>query len=313
MYLTINPNSALDRVLFIEQFVPGSRMIPSKTIESVGGKGFDTAVVLRALGLETLTIGYVAGETGRTLVHLLERYGIRHDLIWVEGETRVALVIAETLHHRHSHIIYGNYTVPPQACDDFFTRFRRHVANAQWVIGAGSLPEGLPKDFYQRVIKIAAEHHVPVLIDCPGEPALQAIPARPMILKMNWQEFERTFQTNAATLEELASQATEVKQTTQIPNLVITCGEHGVLALTAQGTFLALPPRQKAVNAAGAGDAVSAALAWRLSLGDNWTSALKWAAATGAAVVLTEGTADCHREDIDRFYSQTTVQELNIC
>ncbi len=311
MYLTINPNSALDRVLFIEQFIPGGRMIPSKTIESVGGKGFDTAVVLRALELDTLTIGYVAGETGRTLAHLLERYGIRHDLIWVEGETRVALVIAETLHHRHSHIIYGSYTVPPEACDDFFTRFTHHVANAKWVIGAGSLPEGLPKDFYRRVIKIAAEHHVSVLIDCPGEPILQAIPAQPMIVKMNWQEFERTFQLSAATLQELADQAIRVRQAKQISNLVITCGEHGILALTSQGNFLALPPKQKAINAAGAGDAVSAALAWRLSLGDDWALALKWAAATGAAVVLTEGTADCRREDIDRLYPQTVIQELN--
>ncbi len=93
---------------------------------------------------------------------------------------------------------------------------------------------------------------------------------------------------------------------------MITCGEHGVLALTQQGAFLASAPKQKVVNAAGAGDAVSAVLGWRLSLGENWQNALKRAAATGAAVVLTEGTADCDPRDVDRICPQTNVQKLSI-
>jgi len=311
MYLTVTVNSALDRVYFIEAFNPGTRMLAQKHVESVGGKGFDSSVVLRALNLETTALGFIAGQNGHALVRLLERYGIHHDLIWVEGETRVALVIVEQSHQRHSHIIAGGYTVSENAQNELVNRFEHYLPSTQWVILAGSLPKGVHIDLYAQLTRIAHRFGVPVLIDCPGDPALQAIPANPMILKMNWQEFEHTFQVGAATLEDLKHQAAEIRQAKHILNLIITCGEHGILALTPQGIFLALPPRQKAVNAAGAGDAVSAALVWRLSLGDDWLTALRWAAATGAAVVLTEGTADCRREDVNRFYSQTIVRELN--
>ncbi|KPL82894.1 hypothetical protein SE15_12715, partial [Thermanaerothrix daxensis] len=57
-------------------------------------------------------------------------------------------------------------------------------------------------------------------------------------------------------------------------------------------------------------DATSAALAWRLSLGDPWPEALRWAAATGAATVLTEGTADCHFADVQNLYPLVQIREL---
>jgi fructose-1-phosphate kinase PfkB-like protein len=222
------------------------------------------------------------------------------------------LVIAEAIHQRHSHIIYGEYYVPPEALEGFFERYRQYVPQAKWVIGAGSLPQGVPMNFYRRIIQIAAEYDVPVLIDCPGQPALEAMSVPPKILKMNWDEFQRTFQVKAPTLEDLIQQAAKIYKLHSIPNFVITCGEHGILAFTEQGVYLVSAPRQKAINAAGAGDAVSAVLGWRLSLGEDWMSALKWAAATGAAVVLTEGTADCDPHDVERIYPQTTIQQLTI-
>jgi fructose-1-phosphate kinase PfkB-like protein len=80
--------------------------------------------------------------------------------------------------------------------------------------------------------------------------------------------------------------------------------------VTEEGSFLATSPPLEEVNAAGAGDGVSAALVWRLSLRDRWPEALRWAAATGAAVVLTEGTAECRPEDVQRIYANTAVREI---
>ncbi|MGB9800342.1 MAG: hypothetical protein ACPLUL_09645 [Thermanaerothrix sp.] len=116
MYLTVTPNSALDRVYFIDAFIPGTRMVATKSVESVGGKGLDASVALRGLNLETLALGFVAGNNGHALVNLLDNYGIHHDLIWVEGETRLAMVIVEQSHHRHSHIMSGGilFQHPPK-------------------------------------------------------------------------------------------------------------------------------------------------------------------------------------------------------
>ena len=98
-----------------------------------------------------------------------------------------------------------------------------------------------------------------------------------------------------------------------LPALVITCAADGILAVLPEGSLWARTLPQDEINAAGAGDAVSAALVWRLSQGDGWDSALRWAAAASAAVVLTEATADCRWEDIQRIFASTTVDHLEEC
>lgn len=308
MFLTVTANSALDRVIFIDRFVPGTTMRPKKVVEAVGGKGFDTSVVLRAFQLDTLAVGIVAGETGRALVRLLDRYGIRHDLEWVEGETRIAHVIVETDFNRHSHLIAHSYHVPPATEEALLEKYRQALPQAQSMIAAGSLPAGMQPSFYRTLVEMARKAGVPSLVDCPGEPMLQALPAHPDIVKMNESEFAQTFGRPAGSLTETQKNAADVCKEYDIENMVITCGEKGILAISPQDSYLAVSPRQVAVNAAGAGDAVSAVLAWRFSLNESWPEALTWAAAASAAVVLTEGTADCNPLDVDRIYPQVKVQ-----
>ena len=311
MILTITANSALDRVIFIDRLVAGLTMRSKRMVDSIGGKGFDTSIVLQELGADNLALGIVAGQIGRDLVRLLEGYGVRHDLLWVEGETRIAHVIIETAAYRDSHITSPGYSVTQAECAAFFEKYRRQLPAADWVIASGSLPEGMPPDFYCDLAAAAAELHVPFLIDCTGQPVLQALKGHPTIVKMNAGEFAQTFGDGGSESSGLRAAAAALRREHGIPNLVITCGEEGVLAITTQGDYQAVSPRQTAVNAAGAGDAVSGCLAWRFSRGDSWAEALQWAAAAGAAVALTERTAECHLADVERIYPQVTVRLLD--
>ncbi len=308
MFLTVTPNPALDRVITIEAFRPETVMRASHVVTSVGGKGMDASVVLRALGVPTTALGFTAGLSGAQLADLLDRYGIGADLIPVEGETRIAHVIVETAHARHSHVMTGQIRVSAAAWDDLLNRFRRHLPGAQWAIAGGSLPEGVPVSCYRTLVEMAHNAHRPILIDCAGTPALEALEARPTILKMNRREYAETFGTGELSLSALRAHGAALVERAGLPALILTCGKDGILGLTPDGLWLAAAPPQRQVNAAGAGDAVSAALAWRLAEGDAWPEALCWAAAAGAAVVLTEGTADCHLADIRRILADTVVQ-----
>ena len=46
--------------------------------------------------------------------------------------------------------------------------------------------------------------------------------------------------------------------------------------------------------------------------GDDWSASLRWAGAVSAAVVPTEGTADCHTADVERIHGDVVVSELNV-
>jgi 1-phosphofructokinase len=320
--LTINTHAALDRVIFIERFEAGTVMRASRSLDCVGGKGLDAAVVLSALGAPHLALSFIAGKTGELLVQALERYGVHHELLWVAGDTRTAHVIVESTRHRHSHVMTPGYQVSEADCAEFLLRVAAFAPQAEWLILGGSLPPGAPPDFYAQVIEAGTTGGARTLIGCPGEPLVRALAARPDIVKMNRDEFHQTFAIDCPNLAELAGPARELMQNyagdidptnggDTIANLVITGGVDGILAITTQGTYLASGPRLEAVNAAGAGDAVSAGLAYRLSLGDTWEEALRWAIAASAAVVLTEGTAQCYLEDIQRLYPLAVVNCLD--
>lgn len=310
MFLTVTPNSALDRVIFIEAFQPETTMRAARVVNSVGGKGLDASVALRALGAQTLAIAFVGGLTGRQLQDLLRGYGIDADLIWVEGETRTAHVIVEAAYGHHSHIMTGALRVTDAAWQQVLSSYRGHLTAAEWVIAGGSLPESVPVSCYRMLVELAHAAQVPILIDTSGPPALEVLQARPTILKMNRSEYAATFGAEDLSIADLRAHAELVATQAGLSALVLTCGREGILALTQEGAYLAVAPPQQQVNAAGAGDAVSAALAWRLAQGDSWPEALRWAAAAGAAVVLTEGTADCHMDDIRRILPDTTLQAL---
>jgi len=47
-----------------------------------------------------------------------------------------------------------------------------------------------------------------------------------------------------------------------------------------------------------------------LSQGDGWLEALRWAAASGAACVLTEATAEVRLEDVQRLLPQVVLGKL---
>ncbi|MCF3123216.1 ribokinase [Streptomyces arenae] len=79
-------------------------------------------------------------------------------------------------------------------------------------------------------------------------------------------------------------------------SVVITLGAEG--ALTADGTagsFVRVPsPRVDAVDTTGAGDAFTAALAWRLGLGEDLATAAAYAVRVGAAAVTRKGAQDSY-------------------
>jgi 1-phosphofructokinase family hexose kinase len=262
-------------------------------------------------GCETGGLGFFEGRTGKELIELLEEYGITPEPVWVDGTNRIAHVIAEEKTNIHSHIITGEVIISREQKQELVDKFRIRVKEADWVIFAGSLPPTLNVDFYSELILIAKEAKTPSLIDSQKQYLIEAIKAKPEIVKMNWDEFEWTFNKKAESIESLISQAKQLYADEELINLVMTMGKNGILALTTEGNYLVKTPFQKPVSAAGAGDAVSSTLVYRLSKGDSWESALKWSGAVSAAAVLTERTGDINMPDVERIYREVEVTKID--
>jgi 1-phosphofructokinase family hexose kinase len=310
MFLTVTSNSSLDRILFIEEFSPGKTMRAGNAIDSIGGKGLGVSLVQRALEIDTFSLAFIAGQTGKHLLELIEQAGIPNELIWVEGETRINHILVEAVHRRHSHIITSGYEIGDEECESFLEAYQRHLPEAGWVIVAGSLPGGAPRDLYAEMARVAHDAGKPILIDCFGPPANDAIHAHPTIMKMNRRELNVTFGLPAGSLDEISHSAEALRAKFELDNFIVTCGEDGIILVSKTGKWRAFGPRQKEINGTGAGEAVSAVIPWRLSLNDSWTEALRWAAAAGSATVLTRGSSECRPVDVYRLLPEIHVVSL---
>jgi len=309
MILTLTANAALDRVIFIEEFVPATTMRAPRFIECAGGKGFDTSVALRGLGQSTTAIGFMAGYYGNLLATVLANYGIDVEPIWLSGETRLANVLVETARARHSHVMIGALPVTAADVETMIARYDAHLPAASWVVAAGSLPPGMPLTFYRTVTEIARTAGKPILIDATGAALLEALPARPDVVKLNQDEFVDTFGLTGGELPAIVDAAQRIRQARGLPALTLTCGREGVIIVTAEGVVQAQAPVQRAINAAGAGDAASAAIVWRRAQGDSWAESARWAAAVSAASVVTEGTAEVRFADVDHLLPDVRMAE----
>lgn len=310
MILTICPNPALDKIIFVDKWISGTPMRTNNINVCVGGKGLNSSVALRHLGLETMAMGFFAGNTGKELFKLLEEYSIQLLPIWVDGETRISHVIAERESQIHSHVIAGDINISENQKMEFFKKYKEVVSKAGWVIFGGSLPASLPDDFYVEYINYSRRIGVPSLIDSQKKSLEFGIKAQPEIVKMNREEFEWTFHQKADSLKMLINQARELRSSMKIRNLVMTLSREGIIALTTEGDFFAVAPQQASINAAGAGDSASSALVWKLSENENWETALRWATAVSSASVLTERTADFHFRDVNRIYPQVRIEKI---
>ncbi|TPQ21025.1 ribokinase [Streptomyces sporangiiformans] len=75
-------------------------------------------------------------------------------------------------------------------------------------------------------------------------------------------------------------------------SVVVTLGADGALVADAAGSARVASVKVDAVDTTGAGDAFTAALAWRLGLGESLAEAARYAARVGAAAVTREGAQD---------------------
>jgi 1-phosphofructokinase family hexose kinase len=312
MILCVNPNAALDKVLIGERLTPGATMRIEKVLDCIGGKSADAALVLKTLGAEHMLVSFMAGETGRYLESIFNSRGIQNHLVWVAGETRTAYVITERVNHRHTHVTTRGYNVTPADVDIFMEQVCHFAVQASWVIMAGSLPAGSKEIFYASVTEAAHNSGAKVLLDTFGAGLMAALPARPEVVKMNRIEFSETFAVTADSLDQLVFEVREnLLKPYALSDVVITMEEDGILAVSETEAWLACPPKLTPINAAGAGDAASATIAYRLSLGDPWLTALQWAGAVSAAVVLTEGTAEFDYTQAKLLFPRVQVKRLS--
>lgn len=308
MIITLTLNPAIDETVEVEHFSAGDTNRVLSIRRDIGGKGINVARVLKELGYEPLASGFAPGLLGRMIEDTLVDSGIGTDLVTFDGETRTNINIIDRGRQVHTLLATAGPEVPAEAVEQLRERLLRRIRPDTWLVIAGSIPPPLDPSLHVELIEAVAERGGATALDADG-PVVEAVldsGARPSLLKLNEHELERLIGAPIDDGEAVLEAARSLQQR-GVPNVVITRGSEGAIAVTTEGEFRALAPAVEVESAVGAGDAFLAGLMLGLKRGRGWERALELASAAGAAVCLTPGTALCRAEQVEELLPLTAV------
>lgn len=319
MILTVTPNPTIDRAVYVRGFRLGAVVRAEREVVTPSGKGIDASLVLHELGAPTVAIGLRAGDAGEILARLLARWGIAHDLVVAEGETRIATVLVDLDLGAQSTISAPSLRASEAHLMRLLEAIERHATGAWGAICAGSLAPGLPEDCHARIVDHCKRLGLYVLLDTSGSALLAGVGAHPQVLKLNVDEFA-ALAPGAAGLElgtdvqrsALAQRLLRCTEGWGVEALVLTVGAEGAVLVAGGEVYWATPPLVPVRNTAGAGDALGAGLMWGMRAGRAWPDALGLGTAAAASVVMHEGTAVCERAQVAELLAQVVVRRIDV-
>ncbi len=308
MILTVTPNTAVDRVLFFRNFSWGHTFRADQGLWAPGGKATDVSWILGELGQPSVATGLAAGEPGRRLQGMLEGQGATVDFVWVDGDTRVNYVLIDTAQGVQSTITDSGLIVQPKHIAALEAKLEHYLPQAEVLVLGGRVPPGMPPDWYIPWIRRGRERGIPVLLDVSGETLARCAPAGPTMLKPNLDELAELAGRELHGRPDALGAARELL-TWGVELVLASLGAEGALAVTQDSAYYLPAIPVTPVNCAGAGDALTAGLTYGYAHHWPLEESLRLAVAAATAVVITPGTAECHRPDIERFKPQVQLLE----
>ena len=180
-------------------------------------------------------------------------------------------------------------------------QLRMEAAAAEFVVASGSLPLGVPADFYQRVVAVCRDVGALLILDTSGG-GLQQISSGVFLLKASVRELRECVGRELVTEAEQLAAAHELIDSGRAEVVAVSLGSHGALLATQHGShrFSAIP--MASGSGVGAGDAMVAAIAVGLGRGWPLVKSVRLGIAAGAAMLMTPGTAACERADVEKLF-----------
>ena len=295
--LTLNP--AIDSACEAETVSATRKIRTSDERYDPGGGGLNVARVLHRLGVPVEAIYLSGGPTGALLDELLDKAGLPRRAIPIRDHTRMSLAVYErSTGHEYRFVPEG-----PQVAEDEWRALLGacFASPAEWVVASGSLPRGVPDDFFARLAAPLVAQDRKLVLDTSGA-ALKAAFATGGIhlAKPSQGEFESLIGRKLAGHAEVAEEAAALVKAGKARMIAVTMGEDGGV-LAWEGGVVTHPGVQAvARSTTGAGDSFLAAMVFGLLSGEDPPHAFRRGIAAGTAAVLTPGTALCQPAEIER-------------
>jgi 6-phosphofructokinase 2 len=293
--LTMNPS--VDLATDTPRVQPTHKLRCSSAIHDAGGGGINVARVIRRLGGACESLCPVGGPSGHWLSLRMSEEGLSNTPIAIAEETRVSFCVHESETGEEFRFVMPGPRLTEaewQACLDHLAYLPRFP---DLLIASGSLPPGVPDDFYAKLARLCRERDARLVLDASGPSVTAALAKGVWLWKPNLKELgEQTGQPGLTPAQGLAAARLAVER--GLAEVVaLTMGHQGAVLVTREGHWRAPPLEIKVASAVGAGDSFLGGLVWGLQAGMALPEAFAWGVAAGSAALMSVTTGLSRRED----------------
>lgn len=309
MILTVTLNPSIDISYQLEDLAIDTVNRVIDVRKTPGGKGLNVARVLNDLGESVSASGCIGGELGDFIVHHLPET-IEKRFFKIAGDTRNCIAI---LHDgKQTEILEQGPLVDPDEADGFVNHFKYILDGVDVVTMSGSLPAGMPDDYYGRLIRLANAFGKKTVLDCSGN-ALKSVlegDDKPTVIKPNRDELAQLLD------REVSKDVDDLKAVLNQPLfagiewIIVSLGADGAFAKHYDTFYKVDIPKIEVLNPVGSGDSTVAGIASGLANHEDDQALLTKANVLGMLNAQEKTTGHVNMANYDNLYQKLAVREV---
>lgn len=300
MIYTITLNPALDYIIKLKELVPNEINTSESEYILPGGKGINVSIILKRLNVESVTLGFISGFTGKEIQKLVEKEKIQTDFINLEeGHSRINVKILED--EKETAINSKGPLVDNKSIEKLYQKLSNLKENDILVL-SGSIPKGIKEDIYEEICEKIKDKNVKIVVDSTKKLLLNTLKYRPFLIKPNHHELGEIFNVQILNQDQAIEYAKKLQQK-GAQNVLVSMGEKGSILLDENGKSYkkAAISNKNVINTVGAGDSMVAGfLAGYLNY-KNHEDALKLGIASASATV--NNVFLCTKDEINEYFN----------
>lgn len=303
--LTMNP--AVDLATDTERVVPTHKLRCGDTLHDAGGGGINVARVLARMGATPALLSPAGGPTGEWLRRRLAQEGLPAELLPIASDTRISFTVHESATGAEFRFVMPGPMLSTEEWQACLAWIQRLDPFPGVLVASGSLPPGVPVDFYAQLARLCRSRGARLVLDTAGPPLAAALAEGVFLAKPNLRELRELTGQPLEDAPAWQAAAAALVRGGQAEVVALTLGHLGAVLATRDGLWTAEALPIEVASTVGAGDSFVGGLVWALQQHRPLTEAFAWGIAAGSAALLSVGTGLCDPGDVRRLHPMVTM------
>ena len=309
--VTLTMNPAIDTSMSVKRMMAEHKMRGLEMRRDPGGGGINVARTLKRFGATSLAIFPMGGSSGHILEHLVADEGVRHQSFMIEQDCRENFTINELETNAQFRFVLTGPTMSEEEWSAGLGLMMAATANGGYAVASGSLPDGVPEDFYARLAKnLRVMGGARLVVDTSGPPLKCALDHGVYLVKPSLSEFCSLLNLNNPDRAACLAAARQLVEEGKTEIVALTMGGDGALLVSRDLQLYAKPPPVEVHGTVGAGDSFLGLMVLTLANRKSLSEAFRLAVAAGSAALMSPGTGLCTPEMVNELAGQVEITPL---